>query len=139
MQDVFAQSVAIPVGSDYENPTLLSARDWHPTSGRVPWMQEWIDDPAYDAEGYWLIDPLVAGAYRIELRTHPREADAPMGVTQASLRVGEKAYRQPCRAADTMAVFNVALSAGVISLSSLLVDAARQRQHGAYYVYVSKA
>ena len=139
MEGAFAQRVAIPVGSEYENPTLLSARDWHPTSGHVPWKQAWIDDPAYDANGYWMIDARAAGKYSIELRTHPREADKPMGAVAASLAIGEKAYRHPCRATDTMTVFDVKLSAGVASLSSLLVDAGRQRQRGAYYVYVSKA
>ena len=138
MQDAFAQKVAIPVGSEHENPTILSARDWHPTRGRVPWSQTWIDVPAYDAEGYWMVDVLAAGAYRIELRAHPREADLPMRVTSASLRIGADEFRQSCRATDTMTVFDVQLSAGVTSLSSLLVDAAGQRERGAYYVYVRR-
>ena len=139
MQGAFAQTVAIPVGSVHENPTLLSARDWHPTSGRVPWMQAWIDEPAYDANGYWIIDVRSAGMYSIELRTHPREAAMPMRVAAVSLTIGDKEYQQACRATDAMAVFDVELSAGTQSLSSRLVDAARQRQRGAYYVYVSKA
>ncbi len=138
MQDACAQTVAIPVGSEHENPTILSARDWHPTSGRVPWMQTWIDDPAYDATGYWMIDARAAGTYQIELRAHPREADLPMGVIAASLRIGASEYSQPCLETDAMAGFTVELSAGVISLSSLLVDAAGQRERGAYYVYIFK-
>jgi len=138
MQDAFAQVVAIPVGSEHDNPTILSARDWHPRRGRVPWMQTWIDDPAYDATGYWLVDVLAAGAYRIELRAHPREADLPMGVRSASLFIGEDEYRQSCRASDTMTAFDVQLSVGLISLSTLLIDAAGQRERGAYYVYASK-
>ena len=132
--------MAIPVGSEYENPTLLSARDWHPTQGRVPWKQIWIDDPAFDANGYWMIDVLAAGRYRIELRTHPREADLPMGV--ANRRVA--AHRRPasisavCRSQSVMTIFDVELGAGVTSLSSQLVDAAGKRERGAYYVYVSK-
>ena len=43
MQPDFSQVIAIPVGTEYENPVLLSARDWHPTTGRVPWKQTWID------------------------------------------------------------------------------------------------
>ena len=138
MQSAFAQTVAIPIGSEYENPTLLSARDWHPTHGRVPWKQIWIDDPAYDANGYWVVDALAAGAYRIELRTHPREADMPMGVASASLIIGDSEVSQSCRATDTMTGFDVVLRAGVQSLTTLLRDAAGQRERGAYYVYVSK-
>ncbi|MYD11437.1 MAG: arylsulfatase [Chloroflexi bacterium] len=138
MQDAFTQTVAIPIGSEHENPTLLSARDWHPTSGRVPWMQERIDDPAYDAEGYWLVDVLDAGVYKIELRAHPREADLPMGTVAASLAIGDTEYRRPCRDTDAMTVFDVELNAGVTSLSTLLVDAAGIRRRGACYVYASK-
>ena len=82
MQESFARVVAIPVGTPHENPTLLSARDWRPTAGRVPWLQSWIDDAAYDANGYWLIDVSLAGRYRIELRAYPREADRAMGASQ---------------------------------------------------------
>ena len=138
MQSAFAKTVAIPVGSAHENPTLLSARDWHPTSGRVPWKQIWIDDPAFDANGYWLIDVRAAGAYRIDLRTHPREADFPMGVIAASLCIGEIEYSQTCRETDAMCAFDVELSAGVTSLGTRLIDAAGQRERGAYYVYVCK-
>lgn len=138
MQGAFAQSVAIPVGSEHENPTMLSARDWHPAQGRVPWKQIWIDDPDFDAQGFWMIDVLAAGAYRIELRAHPREADLPLGVIAASLRIDDDTYSQSCLVTDAMTVFDVELSAGVISLSSLLVDAAGQRERSAYYVYVCK-
>ncbi len=138
MQGAFAQIVAIPVGSERENPTLLSARDWHPTRGRVPWKQIWIDDPAYDAMGYWIINVLSTGAYRIELRTHPREAGTPMGVVKASLCIGDKEYSQSYLETDVLAGFDVELGAGVMSLSTQLIDAAGQRERGAYYVYVSK-
>ena len=49
-----------------------------------------------------MIDVLSSGKYRIELRTHPREADLPMGVVAASLRIGDNEYSQPCRETDTM-------------------------------------
>ena len=138
MQGAFAQTVAIPVGSEYENPTLLSARDWHPTQGRVPWKQIWIDDPAFDAAGYWLIDVRAAGAYRIELCTHPREADQPMGVISASLLIGDREFSQSCLELDAATEFEVELSAGATPLRSRLNDAAGQRERGAYYVYVCR-
>ncbi|MCY3977929.1 MAG: arylsulfatase, partial [Chloroflexi bacterium] len=53
MQESFAQVISIPVGTERENPVLLSARDWHPTAGRVPWKQSWIDEPDFDANGFW--------------------------------------------------------------------------------------
>ena len=138
MESAFAQTVSIPVGSEYENPTILSARDWHPAQGRVPWKQVWIDDPAFDANGYWLIDVRSSGRYSIELRTHPREADLAMGVATASLRIGDNKYSQSCLETAAMTTFEVELSAGVMSLITLLVDATGQRRRGAYYVYICK-
>ncbi len=138
MQASFAQSVAIPVGSPVENPVLLSARDWRPTSGRVPWMQAWIDDPAYDANGYWLIDVCSAGHYVVELRTHPREAERPLGSLRARLEIGDARWERPAAPGACSVEFEVGLRAGVTALHTLLLDLDSKRERGAYYVYVQK-
>jgi len=138
MQDCFTQMVAIPVGAPYENPTLLSARDWHPTEGRVPWRQSWIDDPAYDATGFWWIDVAQPGPYRIELRTHSREADQPMNITSASLTLGDKDWTKDVAEGLSHVAFEVELRAGVTRLFTSLSDANAGRERGAYYTYVTK-
>ncbi len=139
MRAAFAQSVPIPVGNQYENPALLSARDWHPTEGSVPWMQDWIDDPAYDANGYWLIDVLEPGSYKIELRSYPREAKMPLDATKASLQIGEIEQSQVIPPGECAVVFRVELRAGPTSICTSLVDASGTRQRGAYYTYVQKS
>ncbi|MDE2776718.1 MAG: arylsulfatase [Chloroflexota bacterium] len=138
MQDCFTQMVAIPVGATYENPALLSARDWHPTEGRVPWRQSWIDDPAYDATGFWWIDVAQPGHYHIELRTHPREADKPMNITSASLTLGDKAWTKDVSEALSHVTFEMELRAGATRLFTSLSDANAGRERGAYYTYVTK-
>ncbi len=138
MQVGFSQVIAIPVGTVHENPVLLSARDWHPTLGRVPWMQSWIDLPGYEANGFWLIDVIQAGSYRIELRSHPVEANLPMGIDRAILRIGEDEYVQATDQSDSLAAFTLDLRAGLTSLSTLLSSIADSRERGACYVYVRK-
>ncbi|MDE2635863.1 MAG: arylsulfatase [Chloroflexota bacterium] len=138
MQESFAQIVSIPVGVERENPVLLSARDWHPTAGRVPWKQSWIDDPDFDANGFWTIKVARAGRYRVELRTHPREADQPMNKARAELNIGDKSWTVGLAAQDSSVSFELALAAGTTSLSAVLSEANEQRERGAYYVYVQR-
>ena len=137
MQDSFAQVISIPVGTKYENPVLLSARDWHPMAGRVPWKQSWIDDPEFDANGYWMIDVARAGRYRVELRTHPREADRPMKSNQAQLNIGDRSWTSQVAAHDSSVSFEVELDAGPTTVSAFITEARGQRERGAYYVYVT--
>ena len=137
MQCSFAQVIAIPVGGKRENPTLLSARDWHPAEGRVPWRQSWIDDPAYDANGYWWIEVARTGRYRFELRTHPREAAQAMGLSRARLRVDDKEWSMVLSAEDSHATFDLDLDSGVFELRTEFSDETGRRR-GAYYVYVAK-
>ncbi len=137
MRESFEQVISIPVGTKYENPVLLSARDWHPTAGRVPWKQSWIDDPEFDANGYWMIEVARAGRYRVELRTHPREADRPMKSNQAQLNLGDGSWTSRVAAHDSSVSFEVELDAGPTALSTSISEARGQRERGAYYVYVT--
>ena len=138
MRAGFDQIIAIPVGDSQEEATLLSARDWHPTAGRVPWKQGWIDDRAFDSNGFWWIDARRAGRYEIELRTGPREADRAMGVVRAWLRVGDARWSKTVAEDESRVVFEVELATGISKLRSTIADARQERVRGAYYVYVSK-
>lgn len=138
LADAFARMVSIPVGTAHENPVLLSARDWHPTAGRVPWLQAWIDDPAHDANGWWLIDILQRGRYRFELRSHPREANSVMQASSARLQVGETTLEKTVSADAKAATFTLELTRGEVKLQTWLNDAASERERGAYYVYAEK-
>ena len=137
MDQAFSQSIAIPVGAPHENPVLLSARDWHPTAGRVPWMQRWIDNRAYDANGYWFIEVLQTGCYAIELRSYPRVANIPLGAVEATLQIGESKYARSVTARENGVEFQLDLSAGLYRLRTRLDYAGGERSRGAYYVYVT--
>ncbi len=137
MQPAFASTVAIPVGETIDDPAPLSARDWHPTAGTVPWRQAWIDDPARDANGYWIVDVLRAGAYEFELRAYPREAGLPGGVCWARLRVGKAECAKSLGESELCARFQLDLEPGRKRLESWL-HTADGRERGAYYVYVTR-
>ena len=138
MQHSFIQTIAIPVGTPYENPVLLSARDWHPTSGRVPWRQSWIDDPAYDAKGFWFIEVARSGRYAIELRTHPREADRAMGIARAALHLDNESWSKIVAEDDSHVTFEMELEVGVKTLRTEISDRSGGRIRGAYFTYVTK-
>ncbi len=71
-----AQNAAI-VGTQYENPTKLSATEW---------LDVFVDQQGQIRRGvlkngYWLIDVARAGKYEIELRRWPKEADGTVSGT----------------------------------------------------------
>ena len=71
-----AQNAAI-VGTQYENPTKLSATEW---------LDVFVDQQGQIRRGvlkngYWLIDVARAGQYEIELRRWPEEADGTISGT----------------------------------------------------------
>ena len=71
-----AQNAAI-IGTQYENPTKLSATEW---------LDVFVDQQGQIRRGvlkngYWLIDVARAGQYEIELRRWPKEADGTISGT----------------------------------------------------------
>ena len=137
LQAAFAQFVHIPIGADAGNPALLSARDWHPTRGRVPWRQSWIDDPAYDAEGFWMIDIVQDGSYKFRLGVYPEAARQASGVISARLQINDQILETESAAADHFAGFTLRLPAGRARLETWLTQA-DGRLRGAYYAYVER-
>ena len=138
LQKPLSEFVHIPIGTAFDDPVLLSARDWHPTAGRVPWRQDWIADPAYDANGFWMTDVREAGSYAIELRAYPREAGLPSGATSARLQVGGVEYVAFSDEQALCAVFSVDLAAGKTKLQTWLSNHHQRRVRGAHYVYVTR-
>ena len=65
------------IGSQTELETELCAEDWYPTRGTCPWNQGQVAIGKADF-GYWTVRFAEAGAYRVEVRRWPREADAPI-------------------------------------------------------------
>ena len=137
LRQCFEKYVCIPVGTSQDNFVMLSARDWHPIQGRVPWRQAWIDDPAYDANGFWMIDVVESGRYEIELRGYPREADSPADANHARLQIGDTVFEQELEDGADFATFSLRLTAGETRLQTWLTNDRQRRERGAYYVYVT--
>ena len=137
LQKPLSEYVYIPIDAAFEHLVLLSARDWHPTAGRVPWRQDWIADPAYDANGFWMIDVRQAGLYEVELRAYPREADLPAGATRARLQIADAEFARACQEKAPSVSFLAQLPAGTTKLQTWLSNQAQARLRGAYYVYIT--
>ncbi len=65
------------IGSSQTPEVELCAEDWYPTQGNCPWNQAAVAGGGA-AFGHWPVRIAEAGAYRVEVRRWPREADAPL-------------------------------------------------------------
>ncbi|MCX7046351.1 MAG: arylsulfatase [Candidatus Sumerlaeota bacterium] len=85
------------IGSPNAVETELCAEDWYPTKGSCPWNQAAVANGAASF-GLWTVRFAEAGAYRVELRRWPRDADAPMaGVPDDTKTVDAWLKDQPVR------------------------------------------
>ncbi|MCP4784651.1 MAG: arylsulfatase [Fuerstiella sp.] len=127
-----ATLVPITVGSDHENPTSLTAHDWH--TDRIPWHQEVVAAaPAFN--GHWEITVAESGHYRVTLMERPLEANHSIAAASAVLEVGGQRFRQAIPSGAKQILFDVELKLGRTRLkSSLTNDSGVSR--GAYYVSV---
>ncbi len=138
IDDRFDDYSRIVLGAEEENPTRLTAHDWHAPLEQVAWHQGAVRAGAVGA-GFWAVDVPQAGEYEFALRRWPREAkDAGnLHATQARLVIGD--VDQTAAVADNTeeATFRVRLPAGPARLQTWLTgrDGAVR---GAYYVYVQR-
>jgi hypothetical protein len=142
------------IGSDEENPMMLSACEW----------QDVFVDQQHQVRigerknSYWHLDVARAGTYRFELRRWPREsrhrlteacpaaqltdgyleAGVVMPIARARMMIARQWYTQPVAPDDEAAVFTVPLKAGPTLLHTWFDDARNQPLCGAYYVYVTR-
>jgi len=132
----FGSYCRIVIGSDRENPSRLTAHDWH--GPVVPWAQGMIRNGRLFANGFWAIEVARDGRYRFTLRREPVEANFPIGATKARLRVGGLDVSKAISPEATGATFEVALKAGKTRLETWFVDERSGKSRGAYYVYVER-
>jgi arylsulfatase B len=132
------------LGSDREDPSRLTAHDWHAPS--VPWNQPSILGGA-PLNGFWAVEVERDGEYELELRRWPAEADvaitaAPPGgkavrATAARAKIGPFDETKPVAPGAKAVMFRAALKAGPARLETWLLDG-DQAPRGAYYVYVRR-
>jgi arylsulfatase len=145
---------AIAVGSDAENPCVLSPADW---------MDVFLDQSRQvrigeAKSGAWNLEVARAGDYEIALRRWPEESDAPIAaampphqgpdgtlvagkalpVGKARLKVAGVDETRVVGPEDKAVRFALALKAGTAHLQTWFLDAAGKELCGAYYVTVRR-
>ncbi len=144
----------IIIGSDEENPMMLSACEWRDV---------FVDQQrqvriAERKNSYWHLQVERPGRYTFELRRWPRESglklrDAcpatevtdgvydegvAMPIHRARIGIGGQRREQLVEADDGAATFTVDLEAGPVLLHTWFDDERNQPLCGAYYVHVSR-
>jgi arylsulfatase A-like enzyme len=139
----FLEYCRIIIGSDEENPSVLTSHDWHKHG---PWNQIQIRK-AQKQNSFWAVEVAGDGEYEIELRRWPREADAPItaaieggqaiSATTARLKIAGFDQTKPIPNNAKAVTFQVKLKAGKGKLQTWFIDEDGQSR-GAYYVYVKR-
>ena len=146
----------IIIGDPKENPSRLTAHDWHGEGALKTWNQKSIlEGPA--ANGFWAVHAR-AGRYTFELRRWPKELDLPLeaayqhpadnrettpgraipGIHKARIRIGAIDKTIDVDPAARAAVFELDLPAGPGELQTWLISN-DGTQRGAYFVYARRA
>ena len=155
----FKVDARIHIGSENENPTVLTAHDW--LGVQPPWNQAHIRRAKPSKPGYWSVKVLEAGNYEISIRRWPAESNIPAdaGVPPGQDVPGVKAFRTasgksitPVKArlkigdleqirdflpGSKQVTFKAELQSGETSLSAAFEDS-EGVEIGAFYVYVKK-
>ncbi|MDP7178383.1 MAG: arylsulfatase [Verrucomicrobiota bacterium] len=142
--DIANEPQRVIIGSDAENPMMLTACEW---------LDVFIDQQGQirrgdQKNGYWELDVTQAGRYEFELRRWPREADLPLGagyngegalpIRQARLFINRNMTIQPVKPSDKAATFTVTLPKGQARLHTWFAESRTNPICGAYYVYVKR-
>ena len=156
VKEIANEPQRIVIGSDNENPMMLTACDW---------MDVFIDQQAQvkrgaEKNGYWLLDVEKNGTYEFELRRWPKELDRPLSepekgkqfvpLKQARLFINNVLHQDDylpysyegakieLKPEDKSATFKVDLKKGPIALHTWFDKTRYNTAFGAYYVYVKK-
>jgi hypothetical protein len=139
----FDEYCEIILGADEENPTRLTAFDWHT---RTPWNQSHILN-AKAANGFWAVEVARAGTYEITLRRWPEEVNRPINAAgggraipaiQARLEIADVNETKPIPKDAAAVKFSVELKPGKTKLQTWLIDDKSRPLCGAYYVHVRR-
>lgn len=122
------------IGAPEEDAALLTARDWHPAEGTVPWRQETLaEDERFD-NGYWVVEVTRPGRYAFRLSRFPEGVERPMGASTARIQFGDIERSQAVAPEEGSVTFEVDLGPGRARLQTWLKDARSGKERGAYYL-----
>ena len=127
----------IPVGAPEANPVRLTSFDWYtggPPNQRV--MQEAREEGPW-VDGFWAIEVVRTGRYRISLRERPPAADYPIDGRTADLRIGGYEAEKPIPEGARSVSFEVDLKRGKATLRAGFSKPDGTRK-GAYFAYLER-
>jgi len=137
----FGEYCRIIVGSEHENPSMLTSHDWH---AHGPWNQEQIRQ-GQRQNSFWAIEIASEGDYEISLRRWPRQVKLPItaappgakaiNATTARLKVADFDQTKPIPQNAAEITFTAHLKQGSTKLQTWFTDN-QGGSRGAYYVYV---
>jgi hypothetical protein len=157
VKDIANKPQRIIIGSEKENPMMLTACDW---------LDVFVDQQGQvkngtEKNGYWLLDVAEAGSYEFELRRWPKEINRSLSEPEPGkkeipllsarlfidvvlhqdeyLPYGYEGATIELSPEDKAATFRVDLNKGPIALHTWFdKNKWRDAVFGAYYVYVTK-
>ncbi|SNR30924.1 Arylsulfatase A [Lutibacter agarilyticus] len=158
----FDKEIFFKIGLENINPVTLTAHDIHAQNGMQPWNQEYIRQGVY-GEGYWDINVVKEGDYKISLRRYPIESNLKIntivkGITtvelpglekdlsegvnlnyvKASLNFDNKINKEVTVSnQDLSADFKLHLKQGKTKMNASFYNS-KGKENVAYYVYITK-
>jgi arylsulfatase A-like enzyme len=144
----FGEYCEIIIGSDNENPSVLTCHDWHSIEGvrQAHSNQAGVRDGEQNS-GFWAVEIARDGEYEFSLRRWPAEVDAPINAaipggkainaTRARLKIAHVDSTVQVRAGARAVTFKVRLKAGKTRLQTWFTND-RGDSWGAYYLYVKR-
>mgnify|MGYP000270533193 FL=1 len=111
--------------------TRLNAMGWY--KGAQPWRQREIPNPG---NGTWALKVVEPGTYRFDCRTYPEEADKPLNVSYAKLKIGNVVREKEVDPDARFVRFEIHLEAGEYDLKTWLGSG--RKTHGAPFVNVNQ-
>ena len=106
------------------------------TEGNVIWKQEQLGDDTLAINGFWAVNVVRGGSYRIRLSRFPHDAPEAMRATKVVLRIGEQKLEKHLRGSESDATFDLDLQKGHALLQSCLSDG-HGNVRGAYFAEVT--
>ena len=142
MEPGFAEPTHVIVGTEHENPAVLTSHDWRGKVNALPWNQGAVKN-GNQSNGYWEADFAADGEYEISLSRWPVEADRPIRegshakANEMKLVIDGKEFNALISESDNRISFKMKLKAGQKRLQGW-ISTDGEEISGPYYCYVNK-
>lgn len=132
----FDEYVEIDLGALECPKTILTAHDWHPTQGGVPWNQGAISRDV-NANGFWAVRVQQEGTYRFTLASRPLHVRKGISEQpgQARVKIGDASQSKDFAAKAKSVQIEMRLEPGSYQMQTW-IEPLSGKSRGAYFVTV---